>query len=298
MSDRPKSDRPAMSDRAAAIEAETEQLKAERRRAKEEADKALKSRADDVAISLLQGLDPSLDEDSKVQQVLNLMSPEKLAALQKQYDERIKATPPEFATKPPITKPTPEALRDSRHEPTVPPEHGTVRSPPPKMTPPRGGIPVPSTAHDSTSSGIPRPIEPRPFPGPSPVPSSAPRIIVCDDDPDILSALSEALAEEGYSVCKADDGWKAALCLAEMGRVDLILLDWMMPGKAVDGAAFMEWLNKTANPWHDTPVLIITALHPSMIDYDIADAFVFVKPIRLEMLLRSVRTHIGERRRR
>jgi two-component system, OmpR family, alkaline phosphatase synthesis response regulator PhoP len=54
------------------------------------------------------------------------------------------------------------------------------------------------------------------------------RILVVDDDPDILELLSYNLKKEGYEVREAGNG-KEALKLAPGFRPDLILLDVMMP---------------------------------------------------------------------
>ena len=54
------------------------------------------------------------------------------------------------------------------------------------------------------------------------------RILIADDDPDMLDLLQMDLALQGYSVAAAADG-KEALRLALAERFDLLLLDVMMP---------------------------------------------------------------------
>lgn len=39
-------------------------------------------------------------------------------------------------------------------------------------------------------------------------------ILVCDDDKDIVEAISIYLEQEGYVVFKAYDGWKQSICCA------------------------------------------------------------------------------------
>ena len=53
-------------------------------------------------------------------------------------------------------------------------------------------------------------------------------ILICDDDPDIRSALAIYLRQEGYRVVEAENGRKAVE-LVERGPIHLILLDVMMP---------------------------------------------------------------------
>ena len=54
------------------------------------------------------------------------------------------------------------------------------------------------------------------------------RILVVDDDPDVLEVLSDDLSYAGYSVLTAQSG-NAALRLLEREPVDLILSDLRMP---------------------------------------------------------------------
>ena len=53
-------------------------------------------------------------------------------------------------------------------------------------------------------------------------------ILIAEDDPAILNAVSDILILEGYNVLQARDG-HAALALYRSGRPDLALLDVMMP---------------------------------------------------------------------
>ena len=55
------------------------------------------------------------------------------------------------------------------------------------------------------------------------------RILVCDDERDIVSALRIYLTAEGYEVLEAYNG-SEMLRLAATQEVHLILLDVMMPG--------------------------------------------------------------------
>jgi two-component system alkaline phosphatase synthesis response regulator PhoP len=54
------------------------------------------------------------------------------------------------------------------------------------------------------------------------------RILVADDDPDLLELLKMDLAFQGYEVVAATNG-KEALDMASSQKVDLVLLDVMMP---------------------------------------------------------------------
>lgn len=55
------------------------------------------------------------------------------------------------------------------------------------------------------------------------------RILVCEDEPDILTLIERRLGREGHDLLTADNGIDG-LRLAVDERPDLVVLDWMMPG--------------------------------------------------------------------
>ena len=54
------------------------------------------------------------------------------------------------------------------------------------------------------------------------------KILICDDDRDIVSALKIYLTSEGYQTVEAYNG-QEALDAVEAGGIDLVLMDVMMP---------------------------------------------------------------------
>ena len=78
------------------------------------------------------------------------------------------------------------------------------------------------------------------------------RILVVEDEPDLLSSLARALRDEGYAVDTAPDG-EEGLYKAENADYDAIVLDVMMP--KMDGWTVLAKLRKTKK----TPVLMLTA---------------------------------------
>lgn len=77
-------------------------------------------------------------------------------------------------------------------------------------------------------------------------------VLVCDDEKDIVRALSIYLTAEGYRVLEASNG-KQALEMLEREDVHLVLLDIMMP--EMDGIAAMTKLREISN----VPVILLTA---------------------------------------
>ena len=78
------------------------------------------------------------------------------------------------------------------------------------------------------------------------------RILVVDDDRDILQLVSIHLKREGYTVYQASDA-EAALALLEHQDVDLAIVDAMMPG--MNGFELTRILARDM----EVPVILLTA---------------------------------------
>ena len=78
------------------------------------------------------------------------------------------------------------------------------------------------------------------------------RILICEDEPDIITILSSSLIAEGYDVSSASTG-------EELVRVfpgvppDLVLLDVKLPG--MNGWKVLDWIRTRSN----CPVIMLTA---------------------------------------
>lgn len=81
------------------------------------------------------------------------------------------------------------------------------------------------------------------------------RVLVVDDEPDVLLLCRVNLEFEGYEVLEAADGTEG-LELARQQRPDVILLDVMMP--QMDGWQVLEEL-KDDEELRDIPVVMLTA---------------------------------------
>jgi CheY-like chemotaxis protein len=80
-------------------------------------------------------------------------------------------------------------------------------------------------------------------------------VLVVDDDPDILEALSEILEVEGFLVRRARNG-QEALDRLNQEPADLVLLDLMMP--VMDGWEFARQMRAKPNQ-KDIPILVLSA---------------------------------------
>jgi two-component system OmpR family response regulator len=79
------------------------------------------------------------------------------------------------------------------------------------------------------------------------------RVLVVEDEPDLLSVLAQSLREEGYAVDTAADG-REGLFKAEGGEYDAMVLDLMLP--QMDGWTVLK---KLRGAGQKVPVLVLTA---------------------------------------
>lgn len=109
--------------------------------------------------------------------------------------------------------------------------------------------------------------------------TTAPSILVVDDDPAIRKMTRLVLEAEGYAVRAAGDGREA---LAEIAREppDLVLSDVRMP--ELDGVALLAELRRRAP---DLPVVLFSALHDRIDDPGVA---FLPKPFDIPHLLDTV----------
>lgn len=84
------------------------------------------------------------------------------------------------------------------------------------------------------------------------------KILVVDDDPDILDAVTMILESQGYQVSTARDGIEG-LATLKAENPDLMILDLMMP--KMDGFAVCKELQDPRwSKYKDIPILILTSV--------------------------------------
>jgi len=129
----------------------------------------------------------------------------------------------------------------------------------------------------------------------SPSPSGATpggRILVVDDQPANLRAVSALLTRHGYEVVTAGNG-EEALSLASAQVPDLLLLDMMMPG--MDGFELLEQIQQHPE-LRKLPTIFLTAAQDRdmlLRAFDAGAVDYVTKPFIPEELLARVTAHVG-----
>ena len=111
------------------------------------------------------------------------------------------------------------------------------------------------------------------------------RVLVVEDEDYVRSLVIEALADEGYDVQVATNGYEA-LTVLDGWRADLVVLDLMMP--CCDGWTFRaEQLAR--QDLASIPIVVLSAVYDSRQEADKLQATAVIpKPFDLDQLLSTV----------
>ena len=120
----------------------------------------------------------------------------------------------------------------------------------------------------------------------SPKADGSKRVLLVDDDPEIIEAIKYALSSKGYDILIARDG-NQGLAMAERDDPDLIILDMMMPKRS--GFLVLEKLRRSRP--EPIRVIMITAnegsRHKAYAEMLGVDDYIR-KPFAMDRLLESV----------
>jgi DNA-binding response OmpR family regulator len=117
------------------------------------------------------------------------------------------------------------------------------------------------------------------------------RILVVDDDPDLLRALRLRLRANNYDITTASDGY-TAIAAAQKERPDLIVLDLGLP--AEDGFVVLDRL-QNSDVLSGVPVIVLSARDPQGNEeraLKAGAAAFFQKPADNEELLNVIRVSL------
>jgi DNA-binding response OmpR family regulator len=120
----------------------------------------------------------------------------------------------------------------------------------------------------------------------------APKILVVDDEPDVLLIVKTGMQAEGYDVVTATNG-QDALTVVKDEKPDAIILDVMMP--IMDGFETLAHL-KEDDTTCTIPVIMLTGLSErAKIQKALVSGihFYVIKPFEFEELVQKVRTALN-----
>ncbi len=117
----------------------------------------------------------------------------------------------------------------------------------------------------------------------------AKRILILDDEPEILTLMQSRLEASGYEVISAHDG-EEGLKIIKNSMPDLIITDVAMP--QMDGFTFIQEVKKNSD-FKKVPVIVLTA-KDSLKDIFKIEGIVdyVVKPFETKTLLEKVNKYI------
>ena len=120
-----------------------------------------------------------------------------------------------------------------------------------------------------------------------------PKIIIVEDDPDILELLHFNLEKEGYQTFRTENGEQAVI-LAQKQSPDLILLDLLLPG--IDGLEVCRRLKRDPALQH-IPIIMVTAKGEEMdrvVGLELGADDYIVKPFDLSEFQHRVATMLAD----
>lgn len=115
------------------------------------------------------------------------------------------------------------------------------------------------------------------------------RVLVVEDEPGIANFIRDGLSEEGFAVDIAGDGI-TGYEMAVSNEYDIILLDWMLPGKSG-----IELLSRLRKEKKDVPVIFLTAkdtVQDTVFGLDSGANDYIKKPFAFAELLARIRAQI------
>ena len=82
-------------------------------------------------------------------------------------------------------------------------------------------------------------------------------VLIIEDNEDLINSYAESLESVGFKAIKALDGYQGLDIMSkEVGNIDLILLDLMMPG--VDGLEVLRTVKEDTDKYGEAPTVVLT----------------------------------------
>jgi two-component system alkaline phosphatase synthesis response regulator PhoP len=121
------------------------------------------------------------------------------------------------------------------------------------------------------------------------------RILICDDEPHILHAVSFKLSAGGFDVIQAHNG-REAIEWVESHNPDFVITDYQMP--EIDGFEFCRYLRNRPET-ADVPIVMLTAKALELSEQEVKEQWkleaVLMKPFSPRGLLDLVKKALSRR---
>ncbi len=118
------------------------------------------------------------------------------------------------------------------------------------------------------------------------------KVLMAEDESEVLSIMSKKIAAEGYTVITANDGEEAWEKI-QKERPDVIVLDLIMPKR--NGFEVLRSIRERPTSGHWQPVIIVSAkreLEDLQEGYALEADHYITKPCQIEDILRSIKLMI------
>lgn len=121
-------------------------------------------------------------------------------------------------------------------------------------------------------------------------------ILIVEDEKDLLDSYKELVESAGFSSMVAADGYQGLDILSsQLGNIDLVLLDLMMPG--VDGLEVLKAMKTNKEKYGDIPVVILTNMTSDTVikeAFDLGASSYLVKiDLDYEGLVKEIEKYLG-----
>jgi len=121
-------------------------------------------------------------------------------------------------------------------------------------------------------------------------------ILIVEDEKALLDSYAEVFEANGYATLKAIDGYEGMkLLIKHVGKIDLVLLDLMMPG--LDGLEVLRTMKGDVEKYGDMPVVVLTAMVSDKVIKEAYDSGAYSYLIKSELnssdLLNEVKRVLG-----
>jgi two-component system phosphate regulon response regulator PhoB len=117
------------------------------------------------------------------------------------------------------------------------------------------------------------------------------KILVVEDEVDILRMLEFILKKKDFEVVSTTDGPEALEAFLQ-SKPDLVILDWLLP--SANGTEVSRWMREKSNLRH-VPIILLTATAEDVekkAKECMANSY-FLKPFDYELLLKEIERLIG-----